>query len=347
MGNVLKSFWLQVIRTYINIGLFFYFKNIIVVKQGAIPKDKPILFLANHQNALLDALLIATTSGRFAYFLTRAGVFKNPMVSKVLHTLRMLPVYRIRDGWSNITQNNAIFNRCTGLLHKGEAVTIFPEGSHSLVRTVRPLSKGFTRIILETLEKHPHTDLQLVPIGFNFKKAEGFPDEVSIYYGEPIAAKAVLGADKNTSAANLKERIHSEISQLTTHIPAHDYEATLKRLESLGVNFLYPKAVNTCMATNFSNVPFKKEKPLGPLKKWINILFICTIIGPYLIWNRMVKPKIVEIEFRSTFRFAMAVTLVPLWLILMGSVLFFMFGWGVTLLYVLLFLILTLVRVKT
>ncbi len=179
----MKKIWLHSVRAYIKLGLFFYFKKIKVVNANNIPKNKPVLFLSNHQNALLDALLIAVKCERFSYFLTRASVFKKPIISKLLKSLCMLPVYRIRDGWSTITNNHSIFNSCTSLLHQNEAVVIFPEGNHSLNRTVRPLSKGFTRIVFETLEKYPDKDLQLIPVGLNFMNAEYFPDSESMYFG--------------------------------------------------------------------------------------------------------------------------------------------------------------------
>jgi 1-acyl-sn-glycerol-3-phosphate acyltransferase len=71
-------------------------------------------------------------------------VFKKPLVAKILDSLQMLPVYRIRDGWGNLTNNTAVFERCSKLLKTGECIVIFPEGNHNLKRTVRPLSKRFT-----------------------------------------------------------------------------------------------------------------------------------------------------------------------------------------------------------
>ena len=99
---ILKQLWLHFVRAYIRLGLFFYFKKIKVVNVDKVPKKGAVLFLANHQNALLDALLIATRSGRFSYFLTRASVFQNALISSILKSLLMLPVYRIRDGWQNM-----------------------------------------------------------------------------------------------------------------------------------------------------------------------------------------------------------------------------------------------------
>ena len=76
----MKKIWLYSVRSYVSIGMFFYFKRIDVFGFENIPKDKPVLFLGNHQNALLDPLLIAIKCGRFSFFLTRAGVFKKPLV---------------------------------------------------------------------------------------------------------------------------------------------------------------------------------------------------------------------------------------------------------------------------
>ena len=39
-------------------GLLFFYKNIKVVGKENLPKGKPILITPNHQNALIDALLI-------------------------------------------------------------------------------------------------------------------------------------------------------------------------------------------------------------------------------------------------------------------------------------------------
>lgn len=346
LKGILEWIWLSAIRAYLRAGLFFYFKNINVVNRFHVPKDKPVMFVANHQNALLDALLIATKSGRFSYFLTRAAVFKKPWVSKLLHSLRMLPVYRIRDGWNNLTNNTPIFDNCIELLHNGEAVCIFPEGSHNLKRSVRPLSKGFTRIVFDTLEKYPDTHLQLVPIGFNFEKAECFPDEVSLYVGEAIDAQSFCESEKSAAINNLKAKVHHDISQLTTHIPSEEYDSVLHRLEAINADFLDPKAINTCIVNHFSACEFRPRKSPNVFRKMVHVLFVAWFIVPYLVWKFVVKPKIDEVEFVSTFRFALAITLAPLWLLLIALVLGFGFGWHTALVFIILSLGISLLKVK-
>lgn len=294
--------------------MFFYFRKVHVYKVSNVPKNKAVLLLANHQNALLDALLIATKCGRFSYFLTRAAVFKNPFVSKLLKSLQMLPVYRIRDGWSNLSNNNAIFETCTEVLNKKEAVVIFPEGSHNLARRVRPLSKGFTRIVFDTLEKFPDLDIQLVPVGLNFINATSFPDSAAMYFGKPIIAKSFVSKDRNESVINLKERIKTELSELTTNIPEDEYDKTLIKLNALNVNYLNPNEVNHCIQSNFENCVAKQNSRSNPIQFFFKQLLIINIFIPYLIWKYLVKPKVKEPEFISTFRFAVALTLVPIFI---------------------------------
>lgn len=342
----MKKIWLHTVRVYIKLGLFFYFRKIKVAGVKNIPKDNPVLFLSNHQNALLDALLIATKCGRFSYFLSRASVFKKSYISAILKSLQMIPVYRIRDGWHTIANNNTIFETCSELLLIDNAIVIFPEGNHNLNRTVRPLSKGFTRIVFNTLEKHPDINLQLIPVGLNFENAKKFADSSSIYFGKPIPAKSFVSNNRNEAIVVLKKRIHSEISKLTTHIPGEGYKDIIQKTEALNIDYLNPKAVNKCIANNFENCEERPKPKLSGLHVLLKGLLIINLLPPYLIWKFLVQPKIEEPEFIATFRFAVAITLVPIYLLILLFVLSILFSLKLALIYALSILLLSLITIK-
>lgn len=311
-----------------------------------MPKNKACLILSNHQNALLDALLIATHLPQFGHFLTRAGVFKKPLISKLLKSLNMLPVYRIRDGWSNLTNNASIFETCTALLQQKKTIIIFPEGSHNLARRVRPLSKGFTRIVFETLDKHPELDLQLIPVGVNFVDAKNYGDSVAVYFGPSISAQPYAIENRNEAVINLKKDIHQELSQLTTDIPETNYDKYLQKLVTLNVNFLDPKSVNKCISNGFKNCKSKQLSNLNWLRNFLKFALIVNVLIPYLIWKFTVQPKINEIEFISTFRFAIAITLVPIYLLIIGLIIASLVGYQLAFLYVICVLLLNLATIK-
>ncbi|MDO6622292.1 lysophospholipid acyltransferase family protein [Oceanihabitans sp. 1_MG-2023] len=329
----MKQLRLHFFKTYLSIGLFCYYKQFKVHNVERVPKNKPVLFLANHQNALIDPLLIATKSGRFCYFLTRASVFNKPLISKFLRSLQLLPVYRIRDGWSSITNNNSIFSTCTEVLNQNKAVVIFPEGNHHINRSVRPLSKGFTRIVFETLEKYPETDLQIIPVGINYNKADDFVDSTSVFFGKPIAAKKYLSTNKNKAINTLKEDVYQAICKLTTHIPSENYAETIAKLEEVPVNFLNPEAVNNCISSNFETCQKHEKSKTNYLKIVLKYVLLANFLPPFLVWKYYAKPKIKEIEFVATFRFALYITLFPLWFFILVSIVSVLFGWQVTALY--------------
>ena len=327
-------------------GLFFYFKKIHVKHCDNIPKGKPVLILANHQNALLDALVIAAKCDRFSYFLTRASVFNSKVIAWLLQSLRMLPVYRMRDGIQTIVKNKTIFRTCSQLLKDNQTIVIFPEGNHNLKRTVRPLSKGFTRLVFDTLDENPDLDLQLVPVGFNYVLAQKFVDEVSVHIGKPISANDFVDFDKNEAVLRLKETVHQSISKLTAHIPSDAYDETLKKLEDLQVDFLDPESVNRCINNDFQDCKVLKGKKSSLIKKICKGVVIINLWLPYLVWKLLVLPKIDEIEFISTFRFTVAVTLVPFFLLVVTFMASFFIGWSFAFLYLLAVLLLALIVVK-
>lgn len=315
----MKTIWLYIIRSYLRLGLWFYFRRITTVGLENIPRNQATLLLSNHQNALLDALIIATRLPRFAYFLTRAGVFKKKFVSRLLASFNMLPVYRIRDGWSNLTNNNSVFQRCSHLLSKGEMVTIFPEGSHNLARRVRPLSKGFTRIVYDTLEQFPNLELKLVPVGLNFQNALKFPDEAKIIVGKAISVRTTADLTRHEAVTKLKARIQSQLMSLTTHIEEDNYDEVFHELIECQTNFMDPVSVNHAIQSeNYDLVP-RRNTSLNGIRKILKFLSILNLILPYSFWKFWLEPKITEIEFRSTFRFAVCLVLVPIfWAINIG-----------------------------
>ncbi|MGJ5643180.1 1-acyl-sn-glycerol-3-phosphate acyltransferase [Formosa sp. S-31] len=338
---------LHFLRAYIGLGLFFYYRRITVKNRENIPEKGPVLLLANHQNALLDALLLATKSGQFCYYLTRASVFKKPVIAKFLRGLNMLPVYRVRDGWNSISNNNEIFDSCTDILSLNKTIVIFPEGSHAWVRKVRPLSKGFTRIVFDFKAKYPELDLQLVPVGINYEDALDYGNEVLLNVGTPVSASGFTKTDSKNEVKLLRETVQHKLQRLTTHIADDTYHEKEKELETLEANFLEPETVNHYLEHKEQLKGFIRQKSaLKELKQFFNILVKLAVFPAYLLWTKVFRPKIKEIEFISTFRFALAITLVPVWLLIVGLVLGSVLGWTAGVSWLLTVLLLQLLAVK-
>ncbi|WP_339651739.1 lysophospholipid acyltransferase family protein [uncultured Maribacter sp.] len=315
----MSGFIYSIIKLVVRTGLYTYHKKIVITGLDNIPTDKPILFLSNHQSALIDVLLIATDCQRKPFFLTRADVFSSSWLNRIFSYFRMLPIYRIRDGRETLANNNLIFNTCSEILNRGEALVIFPEANHNLQRRVRPLSKGFTRILLRSFELYPELDIQLVPVGLNYKNATHFPDEVAVHYGKSISAKSLFHLeDVNKSSQSIKDIVSSSLKKLTSHIPNHEnYEATVSRLMNENVSFLDPVLVNEKVQSYSKSVTNSTSGALTESKKYnqSKLLFCLLNFPVILLWRLWLKPKVPEAEFIGTFRFAFSLILFPIYLL--------------------------------
>lgn len=310
----------RLLKYFIHSCLYFYLKEIQVYGLENIPKNKPVLFLPNHQNALIDVLLVAVDCNRSPYFLARSDVFGKPFLNLFFKYIKMIPIYRIRDGRNSLFKNDEVFDICAQLLSKGESVVMFPEGNHSLKRRVRPLSKGFTRLLFRALEKSPDLDMQIVPVGLNYKHAEKFPDSVAVYYGKPIAVQHLYHKeDLLHSATQIKDAVTSSLKTLTTHTsPEVHYKEIISHLKSKDVDFLNPKKSNQLINAwllNETNAIDKINQSdiTGSIFK--NVLSFLNL-PVVLCWRFLVRPKVTEPEFMSTFRFATSVLLFPIYFII-------------------------------
>jgi len=308
-------------------GFYFYYKKIETRYHEEIPRNKPVLFLSNHQNALLDPLLITVNSTRKNFFLTRADVFTNKMIRGILNSLQMLPVYRVRDGIRTITKNKSIFTRCSEVLHQDQSIILFPEGNHSLNRTVRPLSKGFTRIIDAYLSKDDNEKLIIIPVGLNYQTPKDYGDSVAIHFGRPIDPRSYLKNKLELDIPGLKDRVREDLKTLTTHIDDQkDYDSMIMKLNQMKVDFTKPEPVNEYLRTGQY-----KGNQLGNRSSLFSIMKVPVILFhliPYLFWKFIFSPKIKDEEFIGTYRYAVCITLAPFFLIVEAILIALLFnGW--------------------
>ncbi|WP_425236264.1 lysophospholipid acyltransferase family protein [Ulvibacterium sp.] len=300
------------IKAWIKSGLHLYFSKIKVHGLENVPKDKPVLFLANHQSALLDVLLIAVDCNRKPYFLTRADVFKKPLLKKFFGFLQMIPIYRIRDGRESLKNNTEVFDNCANLLGNEKAILMFPEANHNLKRRVRPLSKGFTRILFAALRQNPNLDIRLVPIGLNYQNAEGFPDSAAIYFGKDISVQRFYDASNLISSTHIiKERVSEALKMLTTHIEDEaSYDTIIKRLDTERTDYLDPTKVNSKLK-NLKPLEIQTHVKRKREKGFLQIAFYIFNFPIILLWKTMVKPRVWEPEFTATIRFGFALMAYP------------------------------------
>lgn len=340
---MLKSIWIGFIKLYIKAGLYFYVKQIKVSGLENIPKKGAVLFAPNHPNGLIDPLIITTHNTRSSYFLVRAAAFKNPFVKKILGTLNLMPIYRIRDGKNQLSKNNEIFNTCFELLNKQESLMIFPEGSHGRVRKIRPISKGFTRILFGAIDKYPDLKITIIPVGLTYQNASVFPSKVGLIYGKPILTNDFYNPDELiTSTNNLKNKLKESLERITVSIPLEkNYEETLAKLNEANIDFTDVNKVNSIIRNNKKTSAKKKLNFIKPLF----YLILINSILPYSIW-KLASKKVDEIEFVDTFRFGLGIVIFPLFYLLHSLVVKYFYGGKIALIYFVISFLIVLIYTK-
>lgn len=200
----MKKTFYSFIRVLLHLYNWFYFRKVTVVGRENIPSDGAILFSPNHQNALLDPLLVGVTSGKSVYSLTRSDVFGGPL-QWFFDAMQMLPIYRIRDGYGKLKLNSAIFEQCYNLLEKGHHMMMFSEGKHHDQYYLLPLSKGSSRLSLEAQMRAKKTKIYLQPVGLNYTSHRHARTRCVIVYGEAIDVSKYVSDYKQFPVLTLKK----------------------------------------------------------------------------------------------------------------------------------------------
>ena len=212
----------EIIRTYVRLGFWLTHKRIVVKGRHLIPKGKPIIFAPNHQNALMDPLALACTNSHQSVWLARADIFKSKTASSILKYLKLLPVYRIRDGKDNLSNNEDIFAQVIHLLENKQTVALFPEAAHSGKQQMLPHKKAIPRIALEAEAKNNfRLNLQIVPVGIYYSHYWIFNRSLIVEYGEPISVdkyKLEFTESPQKAMLSLRDEIYDRLSPLTLQI---------------------------------------------------------------------------------------------------------------------------------
>ena len=143
--------------------------------------------MANHQNAMIDPVICCSYIQQQLHWLTRADVFKNPAIKRLLTQFNMLPVYRERDRLSDMQERNQeVFNEVFERLKGNAMVCLFPEGTHRGKKQLMPLKKGVVRMATGALEAGVK-DAVILPVGIDYEDYYAYRKTATIVIGTPIA----------------------------------------------------------------------------------------------------------------------------------------------------------------
>ena len=207
-----------------------FYRKVIVLGRENINPDHHLIFAPNHQNALMDALAVLFTQNRHLVFLARADIFKRKTIAAILYFLKMLPVYRIRDGFRSLKGNDEIFIKTIDVLKSKNGLVILPEGDHAGFRRLRQLKKGICRVAFQSDEATGfNLKIKIIPVGLEFSNYSRYRQVLTVVYGKPIEVSEFFGLYKESPEKALNElrtKLSNEMKRNMVHIESEeDYEA--------------------------------------------------------------------------------------------------------------------------
>lgn len=295
----------NVLRSLVKAALKIYFKEIQVEGMENIPDQGPFLVTPNHQNAFLDAFLVGAFLPMPIFYLTRSDVF-TWWSKPILHSVNMMPIYRIRDGFGNLSKNEAIFESSRKLFSEGKSMLMFAEGSHGEVSYLRPITKGAARLALTAQAELKH-DLMIIPIGLNYFDPQRSNSKVIMAIGKSIPIKDYLSSYLESNPhglTRLKEVIEAGMkSTLVIPEKTEDYEQRKKTIFQPKNERLSFTELRNLKVTTESIAEKPKSKHV--FAKLLNPL-------PFLVAWHTVK-SVDDVVFHSSLKFVIGLTFFPLW----------------------------------
>src|SRR5215510_1034496 len=119
-------------RAITGTALRWFYRDIQVEGRERIPRDRPLMLVVNHPNALVDALLVVAVVPRRVLLTAKSTIFVNPLASALLRWLGVLPLFRSSDvaqagECPGSSTDRDAFRAVVAALRQGGAVMIFPE----------------------------------------------------------------------------------------------------------------------------------------------------------------------------------------------------------------------------
>ena len=214
-----------------------YFRRVEVVGLEHVPRDRPLIFVLNHPNALVDPAFLLCLAPRQVSFLAKAPLFHLPVLGYFVRAMDALPVYRHQDEGGDVSKNSETFVAARKLLAGGGTIGICPEGVSHDEKRLRPIKTGAARIALGAVSTGEVTGLQIVPAGLYYTSKTKFRSEALLYFGKPIDVEPVALEEGDipprAEVRELSSRIENALREVM--LDAHHEEAlhTITRAEKI------------------------------------------------------------------------------------------------------------------
>ncbi len=204
------------LRWTAGIALHWFYNDIRITGSEKIPTGGPLLIATNHQNALVDSLIVGWLVPRRVAMTAKATLVSNPLVAILFRMLHVVPLRRVSDEVKkqnglpvDRSRNAQAFAEIFRLLERNGALLIFPEGKSHNEAGLEPLKTGLARVALQARDEHAITGLRILPLGLVFEDKGTPGTAVSAHVGSVIEMDSWRGNDHTILTQEVAERLRA------------------------------------------------------------------------------------------------------------------------------------------
>ena len=227
-----------VLRWITGIALHWFYGDIRIVGKERIPARGPLLIAVNHQNALVDSLIVGWVVPRRIAMTAKATLADNPLIALVFRILHVVPLRRVSDearkqnGFAvDRSRNREAFSEIISLLGQGGAVLIFPEGKSHNEFGLEPLKTGLARLALQARDEGGMKGIRILPLGLVFEDKGTPGTAVGARIGEVIEMDSWSVADHTVLTEEIANRLRA-VSE-TAGLPPRESNSHEQRKDSV------------------------------------------------------------------------------------------------------------------
>ncbi len=232
-----KPLLYRFIRVVVKLAMAIFFQKVELRNGEHVPARGPVVFVANHPNSIMDALVMGAVTKRKVNYIGHAGLFSSRLKTWFLRSCGVIPVYRREDAPDKMDQNVSAFEACYEALEGGETIGIFPEGTSDMLRKVKTVKTGAARIVLEAERRNQYRlGVIVLPIGLYFFSRSRFRSRVLVNVGKPIDLTLffeINEKDNYQAVQELTSEIQRHLERLTVNIRHEELDEFVKDIEVL------------------------------------------------------------------------------------------------------------------
>lgn len=297
-----------------------YFKRIFISGTRNIPQDKPVFLASNHSNGFLDGVMVsALLVPKPTRIFVRGDVFNKSWANFILRSLKLIPIFRARDGdaRTNLVNNNRSFDQLYEEFKRNRVVLIFPEADAQIEKRLRPLKKGMARMIIDMQSRDDgKMRVAVVPFGLNYTHYKHHRNELMIRFDKVVYIDDFMDDDGNERAAYNRLTKHTEEAIRRNMVDVPNEDEALVEVALRMVRKFYPYPITRFWVGNTERLQKEidvanhiktddsvkaelekyqslltennlNEVGVNPVSFWNYIYLILTIIPGFISWNIM------------------------------------------------------------